>query len=468
MVDCFLVQQVTQWPTPSIRRGRGRGRTSTPRAPVKRPVSKDIILLPYSPALILPIPRGKARQQLAEAGYAGKISLWRGQTAEEVKEEVSSVFTGLGEGGILDFDFLSVLPGTGKKLQRPKVSSNYTWGGQEVLAGLGQGSMYVMMSPRYDITYEDFFSEVHDDDPARKRRRCGSDESSSDEEFPQYLHLGTNPQTSSSSGSALHTRPVSMPSTSYDTYVGLVEFETPDAANISNGHVQDAVSEEYVPAVMHADENLLQLDLDGWKEKQVTGDEAPNHLYVRRKHLLVDTLNGFRDEGVKADRALSVNFLGEAGVDTGGLSRELFSLVLPMIRENGIFSGCHGMMVPAKNSSGISNGTIQNVGKVLGAAVLHGGSRLDFLNPIIADVLCLGEPAELAIDLLPEASTRDLVKRDCQKSTELLIRKLPFQRLVREIAQDFKTELRFQISIHAKRVTIMPKDIHLVASLSKT
>ena len=33
-----------------------------------------------------------------------------------------------------------------------------------------------------------------------------------------------------------------------------------------------------------------------------------------------------------------------------------------------------------------------------------------------------------------------------QKSTELLIRKLPFQRLVREIAQDFKTDLRFQSS----------------------
>ena len=33
-----------------------------------------------------------------------------------------------------------------------------------------------------------------------------------------------------------------------------------------------------------------------------------------------------------------------------------------------------------------------------------------------------------------------------QKSTELLIRKLPFQCLVREIAQDFKTDLWFQLS----------------------
>jgi len=75
--------------------------------------------------------------------------------------------------------------------------------------------------------------------------------------------------------------------------------------------------------------------------------------------------------------------------------------------------------------------------------------------------------------------------RKYQKSTELLIRKLPFQRLVREIAQDFKSDLRWHDSalmalqeaseaylvglfedanlcaIHAKRVTIFPKDIQL-------
>ena len=75
--------------------------------------------------------------------------------------------------------------------------------------------------------------------------------------------------------------------------------------------------------------------------------------------------------------------------------------------------------------------------------------------------------------------------RRFQKSTELLIRKLPFQRLVREISQDFNTELRFQspailalqeaaeaylvglftdtnlCAIHAKRVTIQPKDLQL-------
>ena len=76
--------------------------------------------------------------------------------------------------------------------------------------------------------------------------------------------------------------------------------------------------------------------------------------------------------------------------------------------------------------------------------------------------------------------------RKYQKTTDPLIRKLPFQRLVREIAQDFKGDLRFQTTavlaqqeaseayltgifedsqlsaIHTKRVTVMPKDIKLV------
>ena len=74
-----------------------------------------------------------------------------------------------------------------------------------------------------------------------------------------------------------------------------------------------------------------------------------------------------------------------------------------------------------------------------------------------------------------------------QKTTHLLIRKLPFSRLVREIAQDFGLDsvARFQSSailalqtaaecylvglfedanlcaFHAKRVTIQPKDLQL-------
>jgi histone H3 len=49
--------------------------------------------------------------------------------------------------------------------------------------------------------------------------------------------------------------------------------------------------------------------------------------------------------------------------------------------------------------------------------------------------------------LSPEGNAQALDQiRKYQKSTELLIRKLPFQRLVREIAQATKTDLRWQAS----------------------
>ncbi|KAL4476439.1 hypothetical protein ABPG74_010172 [Tetrahymena malaccensis] len=75
--------------------------------------------------------------------------------------------------------------------------------------------------------------------------------------------------------------------------------------------------------------------------------------------------------------------------------------------------------------------------------------------------------------------------RKYQKSTDLLIRKLPFQRLVREITTEIKNNVRFQsqailalqeateayliglfeqtnlCAIHSKRVTIMSQDLNL-------
>ena len=75
--------------------------------------------------------------------------------------------------------------------------------------------------------------------------------------------------------------------------------------------------------------------------------------------------------------------------------------------------------------------------------------------------------------------------RRYQRSTELLIRKLPFQRLARSIVQEYAPNFRIQTgalaalqegaeaylvelfedtnlcAIHAKRVTIMPKDMQL-------
>ncbi|BDA46291.1 Histone H3 [Coccomyxa sp. Obi] len=80
--------------------------------------------------------------------------------------------------------------------------------------------------------------------------------------------------------------------------------------------------------------------------------------------------------------------------------------------------------------------------------------------------------------------------RKYQKSTELLLRKAPFQRLVRELTHQIQPDFRWQMAalmalqeatecylvskfedaqsaaIHGKRITIMPKDIQLALRLA--
>jgi histone H3 len=79
--------------------------------------------------------------------------------------------------------------------------------------------------------------------------------------------------------------------------------------------------------------------------------------------------------------------------------------------------------------------------------------------------------------------------RSFQKTSGLLIRRAPFQRMVREVAQVAKAGLRWQsaalaamqeatesyvigllsdsnlCALHARRVTVMPRDIHLARRL---
>ena len=81
--------------------------------------------------------------------------------------------------------------------------------------------------------------------------------------------------------------------------------------------------------------------------------------------------------------------------------------------------------------------------------------------------------------------------RKYQRTTDLLLRKMPFQRLVREIVADMGGEFRFQstailamqeaaesylvslfedanlCAIHSKRVTIMPRDMELARRIRR-
>jgi len=117
----------------------------------------------------------------------------------------------------------------------------------------------------------------------------------------------------------------------------------------------------------------------------------------------------------------------------------------------------------------------------LSPSINGSGNRIRTLFRCTARKTC---PLRAAKRLKPSSNAINEI-RQYQSSGRLLVRKLPFQRLVKELAEAFRTDIRFQSMallamqeaaeafivsvfedtnlcvIHAKRVTIMPKDMQL-------
>ena len=113
-----------------------------------------------------------------------------------------------------------------------------------------------------------------------------------------------------------------------------------------------------------------------------------------------------------------------------------------------------------------------------------------FKNPVLKGAVKAADQAQTAKQNVKKHGPKDAkwmqeIKHR-QKTVDLLIKKLPFQRLVREVTLDYNTGLRYQsnaimalqeaseaflvrlfnnsnlMAINAKRVTVMPKDLQLV------
>ncbi|XP_050359289.1 uncharacterized protein LOC126779420 [Nymphalis io] len=108
------------------------------------------------------------------------------------------------------------------------------------------------------------------------------------------------------------------------------------------------------------------------------------------------------------------------------------------IAQDGVLSNIQAVLLPKKTEK---KGSKQTARKSTGGKTPH--------KQLAIKLARKSAPATGGVKKLHRYRPGNVVHREIrryQKSTELLIRKLPFQRLVREIAQDFKTDLRLQSS----------------------
>ena len=130
----------------------------------KKVFTKDIVCLPHRhypdviDDAIIPIPRGKARGNLAELGLIKKVRLVSTCSAARVTEEITKIFSfsfGFEENQQLKFKYLSVVPGA-KVLSTAKVSSSFLWNGHAVASLVGHGCIYILsemqlIRPRIEV-----------------------------------------------------------------------------------------------------------------------------------------------------------------------------------------------------------------------------------------------------------------------------------------------------------------------------
>ena len=158
-------------------------------------------------------------------------------------------------------------------------------------------------------------------------------------------------------------------------------------------------------------DQALELKLNGISNDQYTVIE------VTRKHLVERAFEQLVDEDIKG--RVIVKFIGEEGVDTGGMTREFFTNYFHGLSNSGnIFRGSYPNL---HNLHALEEGQFEFFGKLTAVALLNGCPGPHFLCHSVASFI-LDNPQEVGLDEVPtesEFKTKLVQIQSCNNETDL-------------------------------------------------
>ena len=161
-------------------------------------------------------------------------------------------------------------------------------------------------------------------------------------------------------------------------------------------------------------DQALELKLNGISNDQYTVTE------VTRKHLVERAFEQLVDEDIKD--TLIVKFIGEEGVDTGGVTREFFTNYFHDLSNSGnIFCGSHPNLTFRHNLYALEEGQFEFFGKLTAVALLDGCPGPHFLCHSVVSFI-LDNPQEVGLDEVPtesEFETKLVQIQSCNNEIEL-------------------------------------------------
>ncbi|XP_028400989.1 G2/M phase-specific E3 ubiquitin-protein ligase-like [Dendronephthya gigantea] len=388
--------------------------TPTSNAPTKRRTtggvgkiktwSKDVICLPGygnkeltgAAPVFFSIPRGPARAKLTEDGLVGKIRIVSTWTPRQVAIELTSIFGKrfvIGENGLLEYNYLSMVPGT-KRLKIPNVSTSFTWNGQEVASLAGQGCLYIVAKSELIKNDEDTELQVDlsDDEPSHVQPQIPNSER-------ETITSDSKP-SSSSSNEILQRLEIDLwgSALSHRSYVSLLDDDclSDDSDDILlHAALEESRREVVVPCQSIKD--ILKAHINDVMSKQ----EGKNYINVRRAHVLEDSIAKIRKTKFNPKLPISVKFADDEGnsegaVDTGGPTREFFRLLTKeMFSKSSMFGGADGNKVLIHNIQARAQGLYKSYGMLLSLSLCNGGNACHCLNESVYDFLVYGEDGKI-------------------------------------------------------------------------
>ncbi|XP_063957662.1 uncharacterized protein LOC135154678 [Lytechinus pictus] len=409
--------------------GRGRGSSSRhrPRSSSACPTTgrisgsflKDVILLDYKDDTV----ETKLRQ--TEAGrVSSSVSFYKGMDEREVESIIEELFADeLQDLPRPRFEYVKVLS---RKVTVPHTRQSHTWNGAAIRHLAGQGDLYVRATAPIvrSVPMESSDEELPD---VFLDTTSSTAPSSTRVSAPSSTRVSAPSSTRvSAPSSTLVSAPLSgnnasYTSRTYQEYINLLECDDIEDEQATEDQSPLLVG-NYKP--INLEDTIMKMCLESWKSSQVDDENKTpaSRITLRRSHILQDVIRAYKGTNIHPKAALSVYFIGESGVDEGGLTRELASLLLPLIRDSSYLCGPPGKMVPSTltSTSRLINGEMRALGKILGAIVLHARQSVSFLNPMLAEIVLKDSATECtwAIDLIPDDGKRASVQKIHDATTD--------------------------------------------------
>ncbi|XP_063406073.1 uncharacterized protein LOC134690032 [Mytilus trossulus] len=131
---------------------------------------------------------------------------------------------------------------------------------------------------------------------------------------------------------------------------------------------------------------------------------------VRRGNVLSDAITIIRFSEHDLHNHLCIKFIGEDGVDIGGLRREFWSLFLHNISSSCYVTGKPGRQTFQQNFVEKKKKTFFHLGQLIALSILQDGPGLPIFSDIVTDYIINGETVVLNLDDLPDG-LRDTLEK---------------------------------------------------------